>query len=59
MRVLWPHAQTHVLHPEHAVIDQAAWSRINQAEIAAGEPLGKPRKKSVFVEELVRLGQGI
>ena len=47
-----------VLHPEHAVIDQAAWSRINAAEISAGEPLGKPRKKAVFIDELVRLGQG-
>jgi ferredoxin--NADP+ reductase len=46
-----------VLHPEHAVIDQTAWTRINGAEIAAGEPLGKPRKKVTSIEELVRLGR--
>jgi ferredoxin--NADP+ reductase len=28
-----------------AVIDQIAWQKINEAEVAAGEPLGKPRLK--------------
>ena len=37
------------------VVDQSAWQKINAAEIAAGEPLGKPRKKSVSHKELLRL----
>ncbi len=47
-----------VLHPEHAIMDQVAWSRINAAEVAAGEALGKPRRKEVSIEKLVRLGSG-
>ncbi len=39
-----------------SVIDQMAWQKINEAEVAAGEPLGKPRKKAVLREELLRLG---
>ena len=39
-----------------SVIDQWAWQKINEAEVAAGEPLGKPRKKAVLREELLRLG---
>ncbi len=39
-----------------SVIDQLAWQKINEAEVAAGEPLGKPRKKAVLREELLRLG---
>jgi ferredoxin--NADP+ reductase len=38
------------------VIDQSAWERINAAEVAAGEPLGKPRKKVANHAELVKLG---
>ena len=38
------------------VIDQAAWQRINAAEVAAGEPLGKPRKKVVLRQDLLHLG---
>ena len=36
------------------VIDQAAWQRINAAEVAAGEPLGKPRKKLIQFEDFLR-----
>jgi len=39
-----------------AVIDQIAWQKINEAEVAAGEPLGKPRKKAVLREDLLHLG---
>ena len=39
------------------VIDQAAWQRINAAEVAAGEPLGKPRKKAVLRQELLHFGR--
>jgi ferredoxin--NADP+ reductase len=38
------------------IIDQVAWQKINDAEIAAGEPLGKPRKKAVTRAELMHLG---
>ena len=38
------------------VVDQSAWQRINEAEVAAGEPKGKPRVKSVKREELLKLG---
>ena len=37
------------------VISQSHWESINAAEIAAGEPQGKPRIKSVSREELLRL----
>ena len=40
----------------HQVIDQAAWAKINAAEIAAGEPLGKPRVKEVSWPKLLSLG---
>ncbi len=38
------------------VVDQIAWQRINAAEVAAGEPKGKPRVKSVKRDELLKLG---
>ena len=38
------------------VVDQSAWQKINEAEVAAGEPKGKPRVKSVKWEELLKLG---
>jgi len=38
------------------VVDQHAWQRINEAEVAAGQPLGKPRKKAVLREALLHLG---
>jgi ferredoxin--NADP+ reductase len=38
------------------VVDQIAWQKINGAEVAAGEPKGKPRVKSVKRDELLKLG---
>jgi ferredoxin/flavodoxin---NADP+ reductase len=38
------------------VISQKHWESINAAEVAAGEPLGKPRRKAVSREELLNLG---
>ena len=37
------------------VISQSHWQSINAAEVAAGEPHGKPRIKAVSREELLRL----
>ena len=37
-------------------VTQSHWEAINAAEVAAGEPLGKPRKKAVTREELLSLG---
>ena len=39
------------------IVTQEHWQRINEAEIAAGEPHGKPRKKSISREELLQLSQ--
>jgi ferredoxin--NADP+ reductase len=39
------------------VVTQAHWQAINEAEVAAGEPLGKPRRKAVDREGLLRLGR--
>ena len=36
------------------VVSQDHWQKINEAEVAAGEPHGKPRKKSVTREELLK-----
>ena len=36
------------------VVSQEQWQKINEAEVAAGEPHGKPRKKSVTREELLK-----
>jgi ferredoxin--NADP+ reductase len=36
------------------VVTQKHWQVINAAEVAAGEPLGKPRRKSVAREELLK-----
>jgi ferredoxin--NADP+ reductase len=38
------------------VVTQSHWEAINAAEIAAGEPLGKPRRKAVNKHELLSLG---
>ena len=40
----------------HQVIDQNAWAKINAAEVAAGEPVGKPRVKEVLWAKLLSLG---
>ena len=39
------------------VVTQMHWQAINEAEIAAGELLGKPRLKAVTLEELLKLGR--
>jgi ferredoxin--NADP+ reductase len=39
------------------IVDQVSWTRINDAEIAAGEALGKPRLKEVSIPKLLHLGQ--
>ena len=36
------------------VVSQDHWQKINEAEVAAGEPHGKPRKKSVTRYELLK-----
>jgi ferredoxin/flavodoxin---NADP+ reductase len=41
----------------HRVVDQAAWQRINEAEITAGEVHGKPRVKNASHEELLKLAR--
>ena len=41
---------------EAVVVTQSHWEVINAAEIAAGEPQGKPRIKSVDRQELLGLG---
>jgi ferredoxin--NADP+ reductase len=38
------------------IVSQPIWERINNSEISAGEPLGKPRLKAVSREELLGLG---
>ena len=38
------------------IISQPIWEKINNAEVSAGEPLGKPRLKVVSREELLGLG---
>ena len=37
------------------VVTQKHWEAINEAEVAAGEPLGKPRRKAVDRTELLRM----
>ena len=36
------------------VVTQGHWQKINEAEVAAGESLGKPRRKSIAREELLK-----
>jgi ferredoxin--NADP+ reductase len=36
------------------VVSQEHWQKLNEAEVAAGEPHGKPRKKSVSWDELLK-----
>jgi len=51
-----PAADLSSLITTNKVISQSHWQSINAAEIAAGEPHGKPRVKAVTREELLRLG---
>jgi ferredoxin--NADP+ reductase len=39
------------------VVTQSHWEAINAAEIAAGEPKGKPRVKSVSRDELLGMAK--
>jgi ferredoxin--NADP+ reductase len=39
------------------VVTQSNWEAINAAEVAAGEPKGKPRVKSVSRDELLRMAK--
>ena len=41
---------------EAKIVTQPIWEKINQAEVTAGEALGKPRLKAVSREELLGLG---
>jgi ferredoxin--NADP+ reductase len=36
------------------VVSQVDWQKINDAEVAAGEPHGKPRRKSVKRTDLLK-----
>ena len=40
---------------EKKFVSQSHWEAINAAEVAAGEPLGKPRRKIVTKEELLKI----
>jgi ferredoxin--NADP+ reductase len=51
-----PAADLTSLITTNKVISQSHWESINAAEIAAGEPHGKPRIKAVSREELLSLG---
>ncbi len=44
------------IETHNKVVTQMHWEQINAAEVAAGEALGKPRKKAVSREELLNLG---
>ena len=45
-----------VIPQGHQVIDQQSWARINRAEVASGEAVGKPRIKEVNRDKLLHLG---
>lgn len=49
---------TELIPAGHHIVDQSEWQRINAAEVAAGEPLGKPRVKATSIAQLLSLGQG-
>ena len=46
-----------VLLTNQSVIDQLAWQKINEAEVAAGEPLGKPRLKLLHKADFLKTSQ--
>ena len=39
------------------IVTQPIWEKINNAEVSAGVPLGKPRLKAISREELLSLGE--
>lgn len=41
---------------DHKIVTQSHWEKINEAEVAKGEPLGKPRVKAVHWPDLLHLG---
>jgi len=45
-----------LLLTHQVVVDQSAWQKINEAEVAAGEPKGKPRQKAILRKDLLHLG---
>jgi ferredoxin/flavodoxin---NADP+ reductase len=47
-----------LLKPDHEIVDQAFWTRINAAEVKAGEAHGKPRVKATSIAKLMSLGRG-
>jgi ferredoxin--NADP+ reductase len=46
-----------LISTEHLVVDQNYWTRINESEVASGEPKGKPRLKATTFETLLALGK--
>ena len=48
---------TVVIPQEITIIDQNGWRKINTAEIAAGDALGKPRFKEVDIAKLISLAE--
>lgn len=46
-----------VIPPSTTIIDQAGWTKINAAEVAAGLEVGKPRVKEVVISKLISLAE--
>jgi len=42
---------------DKTVVSQEDWQRINQAEVAAGEPLGKPRRKLLHRDHMLAVSK--
>jgi ferredoxin--NADP+ reductase len=40
---------------DKSYVSQLKWEAINASEVAAGEPLGKPRKKFIRREDLLNI----
>ena len=49
------HGDVSDLLKEKKFVSQSHWEAINAAEVASGEPLGKPRKKFVRREDLLKI----
>jgi len=47
------------LFTNQIVVTQEDWQRINQAEVDAGEPLGKPREKMFRRDQMVAFSQSV
>ena len=47
------------LFTNQIAVTQEGWQRINQAEVDAGEPLGKPRKKMFHRSQMVAFSQSV